>query len=147
MKCTLFPGSIINTVINEQGDQSPAPFMRRSSYCRRGKWWSVTFEGVCECVARGRVLTCVCVVPLLSKVPSHYKDTSPWPNIRKHHWMAIAQITTATSKTHHTQGNSKSVTPKRLPFKILVPGLPTIPQMFWLKTSCQCWTSTNSFDW
>lgn len=43
----VIPSSIINTVINEHGDQGSAPFMMRSSYCWRGKWWSVTFEGVC----------------------------------------------------------------------------------------------------
>lgn len=37
MKCMLFPGSIINTVINERGDQGSAPYIRSSSYRRRGE--------------------------------------------------------------------------------------------------------------
>lgn len=32
MKCMLFPGSIINTVINERGDQGSALFIRSSRY-------------------------------------------------------------------------------------------------------------------
>lgn len=38
MKCMLFPGSIINTVINEHGDQGSAPYIRSSSYRWQGEW-------------------------------------------------------------------------------------------------------------
>lgn len=103
----VIPSSIINTVINEHGDQGSAPFMRRSRYRWRGKWWSVTFEGVrvCKCL---RMCTPVPVSPagLTYSAISHWWHPS-WPNIKDFH----RSNTTVASNTHaHTHVHTHKLT-------------------------------------
>lgn len=133
MKCMLFPGSIINTVINEHGDQGSAPFMRMSSYCWRGKWWSVTFEGVCACVL---VLACVYALVCVSPAGLTYSAIShwwhlPWPNIKDRH-RSIMTVASNTRKDDIAKSRT-GVTPKSLPSNFPVPVIPTIPHMFLAK--------------